>query len=1036
MTNVLGVGQLTLTDLNDAIVSGTPPVNPTNGSLWVDESETPKLLKKWNGSTWDTIGEILDDGTAQTIEDIQETLGNMANDNLITFDERQVVKDKVTEIIGYVMSDGTTNLPASSTLDSSNRGGYYAVRKSALNAGIQSNDSLYVNVATQYDNLKNYLNGLSPRPWDLSTSNKDNNTSVTKSTFRDKWLQYYKSVDELATATAQKLKENVDNIQIGGRNLVKNSSKEYQTVSVGNYNVQANEGNLELLSYYNINAGDTITYRVYIKNEGEYKVATRTSYYLASGTYSSEIGNYIDAGEEGFSQLTLTIPTDREKIWFGFQNGNSGNNTPVTIKYKELKVEKGNKATDYSPAPEDIEERVTYVESKVTEDSIYDAVTGHSGYIASQQAITEAIATAKSTADTAKTNAQTANNSISDLANDNKLTPVEKHTLKKEWDIIKSEKTDLENMGNLTGVTLEKTTYVNAYNDLDNFITPLLSNLAITSSTTGTTLRLKFKTYYDARTALLNKVANLTNDKIDNLKIGATNLLPNSSGEIVSDEESTTPDGWGTFNSTTGTVDVDAGRITGNSVRIYATATGGGFSTPTAYGIKPNTEYVFSGWMKSEVACNLGWLLKFQDSAGVQSNPLSSISVPCLANEWTYIEQKFTTSSDTVSILNTPRLISGASPTTSAPIAVWADDLKLEEGNRATSWSESPLDNASQFSFVSTKVSEVYQLIGDGKIVSSVTQTEEFESLMNMKADSDDLAGYATTEELENRDTQVANNIKSAISSIDLSPFVKGEDLEQTVNAIIGKFSMSGGVNLLKNSVGFSGTDFWTATGYVETVQSLELDSVGAKSAFFLKNGTISQKVQINEKYPYTISAIVKKGSAGTGYLKISDSNTTQTYTINANQSYDFELIQITMKPVSKEITIEINGDTASNGVTFTSIMLNIGDVALQWSTSTGEFYNTNVQMDINGIKVIQIDNNIATGFTVMTPEKFAGYFDVNQDGVIDETKNSPDEVFRMDRDEFVMKKMVAKEEMTMGSIKVIKINSGGNNGWAFVATE
>ena len=69
-----------------------------------------------------------------------------------------------------------------------------------------------------------------------------------------------------------------------------------------------------------------------------------------------------------------------------------------------------------------------------------------------------------------------------------------------------------------------------------------------------------------------------------------------------------------------------------------------------------------------------------------------------------------------------------------------------------------------------------------------------------------------------------------------------------------------------------------------------------------------------------------------------------------------------------------------------------------------------------------------------MTPEKFAGYYDTNGDGVVDETKGSVDEVFRMDQDEFVMKKANVKQEIAMGGIKIVLV-SGTYNGWAFVAT-
>lgn len=222
---IVGVGQLTLTDLNDAIISGTAPTNPILGSLWIDESISPKKLKKWNGSSWAIIGEVLDDGTGAIIEDVTETLGNMANDNILNYNERQVIKDKLTDIIGYVIADTTTTLPTTSTLDAGLKGNFYMYRKRALNAGLLSSDAKYTAVATKYNDLKTYLEGLTPiDAWDLRTANQNTNITVTKSTFRDKWLQYYLAIEDLAEATTQKLKDNVTDVIVGTANYASNGN--------------------------------------------------------------------------------------------------------------------------------------------------------------------------------------------------------------------------------------------------------------------------------------------------------------------------------------------------------------------------------------------------------------------------------------------------------------------------------------------------------------------------------------------------------------------------------------------------------------------------------------------------------------------------------------------------------------------------------------------------------------------------------------------------------------------------------------------
>ena len=85
---------------------------------------------------------------------------------------------------------------------------------------------------------------------------------------------------------------------------------------------------------------------------------------------------------------------------------------PTTVNsvhiFKNLKLEKGNKATDWSPAPEDVEgdvsaleQRMSAAELKITADAIVSTVTSSASY----KTLSSTANTAKSTADTAKSKA-------------------------------------------------------------------------------------------------------------------------------------------------------------------------------------------------------------------------------------------------------------------------------------------------------------------------------------------------------------------------------------------------------------------------------------------------------------------------------------------------------------------------------------------------------------------------------------------------------------------------------------------------------
>ncbi|MFC9727573.1 tail fiber domain-containing protein [Bacillus cereus] len=100
--------------------------------------------------------------------------------------------------------------------------------------------------------------------------------------------------------------------------------------------------------------------------------------------------------------------------------------------------------------------------------------------------------------------------SITDMSNDNKLTPLEKQQLKKEWATISAEKPQYEALSNTFGITTEKTNYVNSYNALNTLLSPLIANIAVTSDVNGQTFRNTFDDYYDKKAQLVRKINELS----------------------------------------------------------------------------------------------------------------------------------------------------------------------------------------------------------------------------------------------------------------------------------------------------------------------------------------------------------------------------------------------------------------------------------------------------------------------------------------------------------------------------------------------
>ena len=55
----IAVAQFTIRDENDITVGVTAPVNPIKDQMWLDTSLNPSVLKRYNGSSWDTVNETI-----------------------------------------------------------------------------------------------------------------------------------------------------------------------------------------------------------------------------------------------------------------------------------------------------------------------------------------------------------------------------------------------------------------------------------------------------------------------------------------------------------------------------------------------------------------------------------------------------------------------------------------------------------------------------------------------------------------------------------------------------------------------------------------------------------------------------------------------------------------------------------------------------------------------------------------------------------------------------------------------------------------
>ena len=710
---------------------------------------------------------------------------------------------------------------------------------------------------------------------------------------------------------------------------------------------------------------------------------------------------------------------------------------------------------------------------------------------------------AQNSANKAQADATKANQSIADLSNDNLVTPNEKLDLKKEWEVIVAEKPKNDAQADKFGVS--KTTYGTAYNALNTYLTPILANLTTNSAIVGQTMRDTFKTYYTARTDLLNAIASKAKEladnaqnTADNISVGGRNYLKNSSFSNGLDSagnpsmwgrigqlDLVVSDGWVNMSSTV------VANYVGLQQMFSIDILPGEILTVSfdAYNLAEDSQGIQIGvhWRNNEGIVGQSW-------TDVNNNP--TIAMPLTASPKRYSVSYRVPSGIEVTAVNL--MIYGARNKT---FNIAVTKIKAEKGTKPTDWTPAPEDidtalNGKEGAWIysptaptnpaiglvwvdSSKtpnqpkrwtggetgwvaltpeevkdlpwgedgssladwVAQAEQKISSDAIINTVLGSEDFTGIFDKKANTEDLNNLASYDDLDAMQAEYERLLKEGIAGIDFSPYVTNTELEQLKDSFTFSVQQAGGVNMLKNSLGFSGTDFWQASSGVDTTQNDQLAKLGFGSGFMVnrvQNATLAQTIELPEAkqgLQYALSFYMNVATFGDttglqcgahiyeeGVLKYTVGVTDATQGIPS----DYHLYKLVFEPESPNTVIELfvkNGAQAT--VIISGVMYNIGNIALKWQPYPSEIYNTNVKIDINGITV---KNNQTDGYTMITPQEFSGYARVN---------GEMERIFTLNGQVTEVKMLKAEKRITMEPISVFAMNSKETNtiGWAFVAS-
>lgn len=758
----------------------------------------------------------------------------------------------------------------------------------------------------------------------ITEINKDTNTSVIKSS-----KVQLDTLGQTLEVAFNSLKSNVDNIEIGGRNLLLNSGVEVTNNNYGTNTYIPSELFVE---------GETYTVTLCV-TPAENVQSFRP--YLSSGMASQCI-LYVNGISKQIISATFkahyyssnipTKPTDGHARMCFYRFPNNGTVTSnSTIHW--VKVEKGNKATDWTPAPEDTNNSIESIK-QITE-SNSTTINVMQGQIA-----------------TAINNTQIVKDGQTILLKDDY-----NRTVTLVNSINSTIGTHSTKINELTGSISSVDTKVNSVQrDLEgtkstvSSHTSQINGLNSTVSTQGSNI-----SQLQNQIKLKVEAADVT-EAINNIKVGGRNIYIRTKSIQRSD--------WGNVGYWVTTEVVDGFTVfsrTGTWCGLYQNIV-----------LEQGVEYTLSAYVKGDGTARING---YTDAGTMSPNFVQNSIAP---TTWTRMSFVFSINS-TVSVrARFENSVDGAT------LKLYG--LKLEKGNKASDWTPAPEDIDSNISTLDTKVTTTSNKVATIETnLNSITQrvssteskvttiTTDFNNLqiggrnlVNKTIDSF-IVTHTQLEKTTSKGLELSNYLKNNRNIIRNKYITFSIDIK-TTNLVYGKknpwigFELSvGGTTPQWLGIGGKSVSEGTSNGYIRltsTTKVNDMDITGLALTTLARDCTgtvelVRWKIEIGTKATdWTPSPEDVDDS-------ISNVQTQVTTTSNKVATIETNLNSITSRVSSTESTVTtINGNvtslqsrmtTAEQKITPTAITTTISSVI---TGGTGSISTTQFVMDKNGLTI------------------------------------------------------------------------------------
>lgn len=284
----------------------------------------------YNMYVWDKSGNLMFDALGLTENGVKREI--IRNDMIKENANIAASKLDIESLFTVINEDGSHTLKSS---------------KIYIDANKQTLDVAFKNMTTNITNLQNAV-----------TTQGTQLTAVQGQISSKVWQQ------DITTA--------VNNLQIGGRNLLLNTADLTKWHKEGNVTVTKDSNGYFKVSTTNT-SGWWSTYW-YISSDKSEQTYTLSGYNKKGTKVGHVVVRYYKSGtnnilvqkdvSEGYFTIKFTVPSGAETItvYLGISPTASGDYTY----YKHPKLELGDKATDWTPAPEDVDSDISSVDTKVT----------------------------------------------------------------------------------------------------------------------------------------------------------------------------------------------------------------------------------------------------------------------------------------------------------------------------------------------------------------------------------------------------------------------------------------------------------------------------------------------------------------------------------------------------------------------------------------------------------------------------------------------------------------------------------------------